>query len=186
MADFNENDLFKVGAITSTHGVHGEVKVFPTTDDIKRFKKQKDYLLKTKDGYRSVTVKSVKYFKQFVILGFEEFSSPEDILPYRRCELYTDREHAIKCEKDEYFIADLIGVAVYDEDEKKVGVIKDVIETGANDVYIIDPGDNRELLVPAIKQCILNVDINNKRMDIHVLPGLFDEPVQEANEEKEA
>ena len=108
MTDFNENDLFKVGAITSTHGVHGEVKVFPTTDDIKRFKKQKDYLLKTKDGYRPVTVKSVKYFKQFVILGFEEFSSPEDILPYRRCELYTDREHAIKCEKDEYFIADLI------------------------------------------------------------------------------
>ena len=163
MTDFNENDLFKVGAITSTHGVHGEVKVFPTTDDIKRFKKQKDYLLKTKDGYRPVTVKSVKYFKQFVILGFEEFSSPEDILPYRRCELYTDREHAIKC----------------DEDENKIGIIKDVIETGANDVYIIDPGDGRELLVPAIKQCILNVDIDNKRMDIHILDGLFDEAKQE-------
>ena len=179
MTDIKENELLKVGAITSTHGVRGEVKVFPTTDDVTRFKKQKDYLLKTKEGFMPVRVKSVKYFKQFVILGFEEFSSPEDILPYRRCELFTDRDHAIACEEDEYFIADLIGLKVFDEDEKLIGDIKDVIQTGANDVYIVNSPDNEELLIPAIKDCILKVDIKAGTMKVHVLPGLFDKAVQE-------
>ncbi len=179
MTNIKEDELLKVGAITSTHGVRGEVKVFPTTDDVTRFKKQKDYLLKTKDGYMPVRVRSVKYFKQFVILGFEEFSSPEDILPYRRCELYTDREHAIKCEEDEYFITDLIGIDIFDEDENKVGILKDVIQTGANDVYIALNDKGEELLIPAIKECILDVDIKDKKMKIHVLPGLFDKAVQE-------
>ena len=83
-----------------------------------------------------------------------------------------DREHAVKLKKDEYFIADMIGMRVVTEDGQAFGTLKEVIETGANDVYIIDTKEHGEVLVPAIKQCILDVDIENSTMRIHLLEGL--------------
>ena len=134
-------DLLQVGILSSTHGVRGEIKVFPTTDDVKRFKKNKEYILGTKNGNMDVRVESVKFFKQFVILKFEGIDTLDDILAYKGCSLYVNRAHAVKLQKDEYFIADLIGVEVFDEDDNYIGKLTDVLETGANDVYIIDMKD---------------------------------------------
>ena len=164
--------MFQVGVISSTHGVRGEVKVYPTTDDVKRFKKLKEVILDTGREQKLLEIETVKFFKQFVILKFKGIDSINDIEKYKGKSLLIDREHAVKLKKDEYFIADMIGMRVVTEDGQAFGTLKEVIETGANDVYIIDTKEHGEVLVPAIKQCILDVDIENSTMCIHLLEGL--------------
>lgn len=165
--------LLQVGVITSTHGLKGEVKVFPTTDDMKRFKKLKEAVLDTGKGQQTVQIESVKFFKQFVILKMKGFDRIEDVENLRQKSLYVTREHAVKLKKNEYFIADLIGMSVYLEDGEKFGVLKDVLQTGANDVYVIDTEAHGEVLVPAIKECILEVKVEDQEMTIHLLDGLI-------------
>lgn len=165
--------LLQVGIISSTHGVRGEVKVFPTTDDIKRFKKLKKVILDTGREHMPLEVESVKFFKQFAILKFKGIDNINDIEKYKGKSLLVDRENAVRLRKDEYFIADMIGLSVFTEDGEEFGTLKDVLETGANDVYIIDSKGHGEVLVPAIKQCILDVDIENQKMTIHLMEGLI-------------
>ena len=117
-------------------------------------------------------IEGVKFFKQFVILKFRGIDNINDIEKYKGKSLLVDREHAVKLKKDEYFIADMIGMDVFTEEGELFGALKDVMETGANDVYIIEMTDGKEVLVPAIKQCILDVDIENRKMVIHLLEGL--------------
>jgi 16S rRNA processing protein RimM len=167
-------DLLQVGILSSTHGVRGEMKVFPTTDDVNRFKKKKDYILETKQGNLPVKVTGVKFFKQFVILKFEGYDSLDDIAPYKGCRLLVDRENAVKCEKDEYFIADLIGLLVVADTGETVGTLTDVIQTGANDVYAVEAEDGKEVLLPAIRECVLAVDMDERRMTVHLMPGLME------------
>ena len=164
--------LLQVGVISSTHGVRGAVKVFPTTDDVKRFKKLKKVILDTGKEQLPLEIEGVKFFKQFVILKFRGIDNINDIEKYKGKSLLVDREHAVKLKKDEYFIADMIGMDVFTEEGELFGALKDVMETGANDVYIIEMTDGKEVLVPAIKQCILDVDIENRKMVVHLLEGL--------------
>ena len=167
-------DKFQVGVITSTHGIKGEVKVFPTTDNVKRFKKNMEIILDTGKENINLTVESVKFFKQFVILKFKGIDNINDIEKYKTKSLYVTRENAVRLRKDEYFIADLLGVDVWEDNGEKLGTLKDVIETGANDVYVITLENGKELLIPAIKECILDVDIENRKMIVHVMDGLRD------------
>ena len=164
--------LLQVGVITQTHGVHGEVKVFPTTDDPERFLDLEYVFLDTGREKKKLTIQNVKFFKQFVILKFKGINNINDIEKYKRCPLLVDRENAVELEEDEYFIADMIGLTVFTDDGEEFGKLKDVLETGANDVYIIDSEKHGEVLVPAIKQCVLNVDIENGKMVIHLMEGL--------------
>lgn len=166
-------DMLQVGVITQTHGVRGEVKVFPTTDDVNRFKKLKQVILDTGKETMSLEIQSVKFFKQFVILKFKGIDNINDIEKYKRCSLYVTREHAVPLEEDEYFIADMIGMEVCTEDGNIFGTLKDVIETGANDVYVIENAEHGEVLVPAIKECIRSVDIEKGQMMIHLMDGLI-------------
>ncbi len=165
-------ELLQVGVISSTHGVRGEVKVYPTTDDMKRFKKLKEVILDTGRGHLSLEVEGVKFFKQFVILKFKGIDNINDIEKYKGKSLLVDRKNAVRLKKNEYFIADMIGLTVFTEDGEEFGTLKDVLETGANDVYIIDSLKHGEVLIPAIKQCILNVDIEEGKMLIHLMDGL--------------
>ena len=167
-------DLLQVGIITSTHGVRGEVKVYPTTDDPRRFRRLKEVVLDTGREKLNLEIEGVKFFKQFVILTIKGLDNINDIEKYRQKSLYVTRKNAVRLQRDEYFIADLIGLKVQDEDGTELGTVKDVIETGANDVYEVEMEDGRSLLLPAIKQCILNVDVENGMMQVHVLEGLLD------------
>ena len=108
--------LLQVGVISSTHGVRGEVKVFPTTDDVKRFKKKKKVILDTGKEQLPLEIEGVKFFKQFVILKFRGIDNINDIEKYKGKSLLVDREHAVKLKKDEYFIADMIGMDVFTEE----------------------------------------------------------------------
>ena len=167
-------DLLQVGIITSTHVVRGEVKVYPTTDDPRRFRRLKEVVLDTGREKINLEIEGVKFFKQFVILKFKGLDNINDIEKYRQKSLYVTRKNAVRLQRDEYFIADLIGLKVQDEDGTELGTVKDVIETGTNDVYEVEMADGRSLLLPAIKQCILNVDVENGMMQVHVLEGLLD------------
>ena len=166
--------FLRVGVISSTHGIRGEVKVFPTTDDVKRFKKLKNVILDTGREHLNLEVEGVKFFKQFVILKFKGIDNINDIEKYKGKSLFVTRANAVRLRRDEYFIADLQGLTVVDEEDKVLGTLRDVMETGANDVYIIDMADGREVLVPAIKECILHVDVEAGKMQIHLMDGLLD------------
>lgn len=162
----------QVGVISSTHGVRGEVKVFPTTDDATRFRQLKKVYLDTGREMLPLEIQNVKFFKQFAILKFKGIDNINDIEKYKGKSLMIDREDAVDLDEDEYFIADMIGMKVYTEDGSEFGTLKDVMETGANDVYIIDSLEHGEVLIPAIKECILDVDMEEERMTIHLMEGL--------------
>lgn len=164
--------FLQVGVISSTHGIRGEVKVFPTTDDPARFKKLKKVLLDTGRGQLELEVQSVKFFKQFVIVKFKGIDNINEIEQYKGKSLFVPRENAVRLEKDEYYIADLIGMEIFTEDGR-FGILRDVMETGANEVYIIDSDEYGEVLIPAIRQCILDVDVAENKMKIHLMDGLI-------------
>lgn len=165
--------LLQVGVISSTHGVRGEVKVYPTTDDALRFKSLKKVILDTGKEQLPLEIQNVKFFKQFVILKFKGIDNINDIERYKHCPLMIEREDAVPLEEDEHFIADMIGMQVVTEDGKQFGTLKDVMETGANDVYIISSEEHGEVLLPAIKECILNVDEEEGKMTVHLMDGLI-------------
>ena len=165
-------DVFQVGVITSPHGVRGEVKVFPTTDDNERFNSLKTVILDNGHGQRELEIEGVKFFKNMVILKFKGIDDRNDVERLRQAKLLVTRDQAVELEEDEYFIADLIGMQVFAEDGEELGAISDVLQTGANDVYVVSKAGAPDLLIPAIHECILQVDVAAGRMDVHLLPGL--------------
>ncbi len=165
--------FFQVGIITDTHGLRGEVKVFPTTDDPYRYDDLDEVLLEVGNEKIPLHVQRVKYFKQFVIVKFKEFDSINEIEKYRKCSLLVTRENAVPLGENENYIADLIGLPVITDEGQLLGPLKDVMQTGANDVYVVD-GKEKEILIPSIKQCILNVDLEKGEILVHLLEGLLD------------
>ncbi|HIY02383.1 MAG TPA: ribosome maturation factor RimM [Candidatus Blautia faecipullorum] len=166
-------DLLKVGVITTTHGVRGEVKVFPTTDDAERFLELEYVLLDTGKELRRLVISRVKFFKNLAILKFEGVDNINDIEKYKGCSLWIPREEGQELGEDEYYIADLLGMKVVLEDGTEFGTLKNVMETGANDVYVIDSIEHGEVLLPAIHECIRDVDLETGTMTVHLMKGLI-------------
>ena len=164
----------QVGIITATHGLKGEVKVYPTTDDPGRFRRLKKVILDNGKVSVDLEIESVKYFKQFVILKFKGLDDIEQVEKYRKASLYVTRDNAVRLKKDEFFIADLIDMKVVNEDGSPLGTLRDVITTGANDVYEVALDEGGTVLIPAIKEYILDVDVENAVMRVHLLEGLLD------------
>ena len=167
-------DMLRVGVISSTHGVRGEVKVFPTTDDPARFEELETVLLDTGKEKLELEIAGVKFFKNMVILKFKGYDSINDVERYRGKDLWITREQAVPLGEDENFVADLIGLAVVTDGGETLGTMKDVMFTGANDVYHVEFPDGRVELVPAIPQVVVGLDIDAGRMEIRPLEGLFD------------
>lgn len=168
-------DLLRVGVIANTHGIRGEVKVFPTTDDKERFKDLKKVILDTGKEKLKFEVQSVRFFKNMVILKFKGIDNINDIEKYKGKDLLVTREDAVPLEEGEYFIADLIDLDVYDENGNKIGILYDVMQTGANDVYVVrDEETGKEILLPAIDECVLDIDLEEGRVLVHLMEGLVD------------
>ena len=166
---------FQVGVIASTHGLAGEVNVFPTTQDPDRFKKLKKVTLHTQKGEEILLdVVSARFFKKFVIVKFKQFNNINEVEKFRGCELTIDRKDAIKLEKGEYYCADLIGLTIVDEEGTELGTLTEILQTGANDVYEMTLKDSEEkIYIPAIKDCVKEIDIDAGKITIHVMPGLL-------------
>lgn len=172
MSRNEENDLLQIGTVTTTHSLKGEVKIFPLTDDVKRFDDLKEAVLIQKNRQIPVNKERVKYFKNLVIVKFKEFNDISEVEGLRGAGLFVSRKNAVRLKEDEYFETDLIGMDVFDEDDTCIGKLEEVIHTGANDVYSVKTEDGRDILIPAIKQCILEVDTDEGRMKVHLLEGL--------------
>lgn len=167
------DDKFRIGVISSTHGLKGEVKVFPTTEDVKRFSEIEEVYLDTGKEELLLKIQSVRYFKQFAIVKFEGIDNINDVEKYKGMNLLVTRDHAVPLDEDEYYVADLMNLKVILEDGTEFGKLTDVMETGANDVYVVTRTEGSEVLLPAIKQCIKNIDMDKRTMTIHLMDGLI-------------
>ena len=170
----NMEQFLRVGVISSTHGIRGEVKVYPTTDDPERFLDLDEVILDTGREHKILEIEGVKFFKNQVILKFKGYDNINDIEKYLKKDLLVDREHAVELGENENFNADLIDMEVVTDEGKVLGTLTDVIETGANDVYAVKTPEGKENLLPAIRDCILDVNVDEKRMTVHVMEGLLD------------
>ena len=171
-----KDDLLRIGVVTTTHGIAGEVKIFPTTDDVKRYKKTDEVVLVTKNGNLLLHIERARFFKNLVIVKFKEFNNINEVEGFRKCDLMVTRENALPLEEGQYYLCDVIGATVYnEEDDSVIGEVKDVIETGANNVFAIGLPDGREVLFPVIDDCIKEVNTEEGRVVAHVMKGLMDE-----------
>lgn len=178
-------DLLKIGIITTTHGLHGEVKVFPTTDDAARFKKLKEVILDTGKEKIQLEIAGVRFFKNMVILRFKGMDDISDVQKYRQKGLYVRREDAVELAENEYFIADLIGLLVQTDEGEELGTLVNVLSTGANDVYVVRTASEEEVLLPAIRPCIKEIKIEEGSMLVHLMPGLREANQKSSRPEKE-
>lgn len=165
----------RVGVISSTHGIRGEVKVYPTTDDPNRFRDLKKVVLDTGNGHKELEISGVKFFKNQVILKFKGYDSINEIEKYKGMDLLVSRADAVPLGEHENFIVDLLQMTVVTDTGETLGILTDVLKTGANDVYVVKTPEKKEILLPAIRDCILQVDVEEKKMLVHILEGLLDE-----------
>ncbi|WP_069649678.1 ribosome maturation factor RimM [Caloranaerobacter ferrireducens] len=162
-------DFIKVGKIVNTHGIKGELKILPLTDDMTRFE-ELEYVYVEK---QKIEIEDVWYKKNFVMLKFKGFDNINDVLCFKGKYVYVDKENAIELPEDTYFIFQIIGLNVYLKNGKFLGEIKDVIQTGSNDVYVVK-NDNREYLIPAIKEVIKEINLDDKKVIIDPLEGMIE------------
>jgi 16S rRNA processing protein RimM len=158
--------MFVIGKILKPHGLNGDLRVYPTTDDPSRFEllEQVEVRVPGSDAVTE-TIERVWYHKGFVMLKFKGVQNARDAEAFRNAELVIPDELALPLEENEYYSRDLYGMSVYSEKNEELGVITGILQTGANDVYVVR-SDTRETLVPAIKQCVLSVEISDRRMVI--------------------
>lgn len=167
-------DLLEVGKIINTHGLRGEVKVASWTDYPEVFEDLTTVYIKTKGEYKPLTVRNIKYQKNNLIVKFAELSDINEAEPLKSLLLYAERSELGELEDGVYYIADLIGVDVEDENGVSLGKIKDVMQTGANDIYVVERESKKDLLIPVLPEVVLSVDINEKKAVVRLLEGLED------------
>ena len=163
----------EVGQIVNTFGIKGEVKVMPFTDDINRFDYLEKVYVKTRKDEKQYKVENTRYHKNMVLLKLEGIENPEQAEMLRNAFLEIDREDAIPLEEGTYFIADLIGLEVYTDEGKLLGKVEDIYNAGANDIYVVKDELGKQILLPGIDEVIKEVDLDNEKIIVHLIPGLI-------------
>lgn len=173
MTDFNEERYLPAGTITTTHGIKGEVKVYPSVDDPGRFSLFEDVYLRGKGKLIPVEIENVKFFKKMVILKFKGIDDINDVVCYRNFEVMARREDIAELGDNQFFDVDIIGLNVFDTEDKLLGTVASVLHGAGNDVYVITREGGKEIMIPAVKQFIIAVDIAAGRMIVDPLPGML-------------
>lgn len=168
-----KQEYFEIGQIVNHFGIKGMVKVNPFTDDISQFEKLKSILL-VKDGKLSeVEIEETKYSKNQVLLKLKGINTVEEAEKYRGCYLKIARSNSKKLPKDTYFIADLLGLTVYTDENILLGKVEDIYNSGANDIYVIKSEDGKQILLPGTKEVIKQIDLEQERITVHIIKGLI-------------
>lgn len=170
-----DNNLLEIGKIVNTHGLRGEIKVVAWMDYPEDFEELETVYLKTRKELIKLTVKNVKYQKNNLIVKFSEFNDINEVEQYKNCVLYADREELGELPEGTHYIVDLIGLDVLNEDGEKLGVLKDVFNTGANDIYDVKREGKKNLLLPVIDDVVKEINVEGGYVKVHVLEGLDDE-----------
>jgi len=166
-------EYLEVGQIVNTNGLKGTLKVKPLTDDITRFEDLETiYVQKGKDLVE-FNIQDVKYSKNMVLLKLEGIDNIEEAEKYKNLYLKINREDAVELEDDSYFIVDIIGCEVFTDVGDFLGKVIDVFPTGSNDVYTVRNSENKDILLPAIEDVVKDIDIENKKIIVHLLEGLI-------------
>lgn len=165
--------FFEIGKITGTHGIKGTMRVFPTTEDPKRFELLKEIIVENKGNKETFHIQKVAYQKQFVLLTVKEITDINVAELYKGGTILVTESQAIPLKEDEYYARDLYGLRVVTDDGEELGELTKIYVTGANDVYAVQKtAEDKELLIPAIKDCIKKVGIEEGVMTVKLLEGL--------------
>ena len=162
---------YRVGQIVNTHGLKGDVKIYSYTDYPERFE-EIDYVYD--DDGKKYMLERVKYHKSMPIIKLQTVDSIDDAEKMRGVTLYIDEENLRELEEDEYMISDLVGLQAFTESGNPLGEVVNVLQYTANDIYVIHSSDGKEYLVPALKEFVPVIDIENKKMIINEIKGLLD------------
>lgn len=166
------DNLLEVGQIVNSYGIKGFIKVVPLVDNNNQFKEFKTLYIQEKKTYRELKIEEVKFSKNLVLLKVEGIETIEDALKFKNLYLFAKRED-IKLEEGAHFIVDLIGLEVYTEEGKLLGILKEVLQPGANDVYIVENENKQQILLPVIPDVIKNIDLQSKKITVKLLYGLI-------------
>lgn len=167
------NKYLEVGKIVNTFGIRGQIKVLPFTDDVRRFDKLKNVYIERKKELEPHKIENVKYTNNMVIIKFQEINSIEEAEKYKNCILKIDRKDAIKLPKDTFFIADLIGLPVYTDEGNLLGKVDDIYNAGSSDIYVVKDELGKQVLLPAIKDVLKEIDLENEKITVHIIKGLL-------------
>lgn len=164
-------DLIKVAQILNTHGIKGGLKIRPFTDFIDRFSEDVTYYIDNKNN--PVHIENYRVYKGLVYINLEEYDNINDVLIFKGKNLYIAKEDRYELPEGLYYISDLIGFEIIDEKDGKIGTLKEVLTTSANDVYVVDLGNNKEALIPAVKEFIVNIDTEENRIFVKLIEGML-------------
>ena len=165
-------EYFEIGQIVNTSGLKGVLKVKPFTDDINKFSNFKTIYIKTKNSLVEFKIEQVRYVKNMVMLKLAEIDTVEEAEKYRNLYIKVLRNKEEELEEDSYYVVDILGCQVSTDENQELGKVVDVFQTGSNDVYVVKDEQGKQILLPAIKDVIKNVDIKNKIITVHLLEGL--------------
>lgn len=164
---------FEIGQIINTSGLKGVIKVKPFTDDIQKFKDFKTIYISIKKELKEFKIEQVRFSKNMVFLKLEGIDTIEQAENYRNLYLKIKRNKDEKLEEGSYYIVDIIGCKVYTDEKESLGKVDDVFSTGSNDVYVVKDELGKQVLLPAIKEVIKSIDVENKTIIVHLLEGLL-------------
>ena len=163
----------EIGQIVNTFGIKGMVKIKPFTDDINRFDRLKKVYISNKNGKKEYQIQEVKYHKNMVLMKLEGVDTPEQADLLRQSYLLVDRADEEPLEEGVYYIVDLLGLEVYTDENKLLGKVEDIFNTGSNDIYVIKDELGKQILLPGIPEVLKNVDLEKGRITVHLIPGLI-------------
>ena len=162
----------EIGQIVNTFGIKGMVKVKPFTDDIRRFDELKTVYVEKNSTKTEYEIEEVKYHKDMVLIKFKGIDKVEQAEMLRNSYLTVSRDSVEKLEEGRYYIVDLLGLEVYTDEQILLGILEDIFNTGSNDIYVVRDKQGKQILLPAIQDVIKQIDIENKKIIVHLLPGL--------------
>lgn len=163
----------EIGQIVNTFGIKGMVKIKPFTDDINRFDRLKKIYISNKNGKKEYQIQEVKYHKNMVLMKLKGIDTPEQADLLRQSYLLVDRADEEPLEEGVYYIVDLLGLEVYTDDNKLLGKVDDIFNTGSNDIYVVKDEMGKQILLPGIPDVLKNVDLEKGRITVHLIPGLI-------------
>ena len=167
-----KQEYFEIGQIVNTFGIKGFVKIVPFTDDLERFEELESVFVVKQKELIEMQIEEVKYHKNLVLVKFKGIEDINMAEKYKGCYIKIKRENARKLPKDTYFIADLIGIDVYDEDGNLLGKVDDIFNNKSHDVYVIKDDLGKQILLPSTKEVIKDVDVENNKIVVHLIDGL--------------
>ncbi|OEF98782.1 hypothetical protein BHF68_02595 [Desulfuribacillus alkaliarsenatis] len=165
--------LFRVGKIVNTQGIKGELRLVPTTDFPDRFKPKSLFIIKNASGeMNEVELEKARPHKNFIIIKIQGCESINEVEKWKGSELFVTEDNLATLAEGEYFFHQLLGCKVQSEEAEEIGVLDNILQTGANDVYVVKREGKKDLLLPVIDECVKDIDTENKIITVHVMPGL--------------